>query len=177
MRKKKPAKIKKWKKTIEKEKEEKAMKTGHLKGFQDDCPCFLISIILLLFVTPCFAQPTIDMNAIMMIESSGNPIAHNKKDDSRGLFQITKICLEDFNNFHQKNKYTMDDLWNVEINALIADWYINKRIPQMLRYYKKPVTIENIIIAYNAGISYAVNDKPLPKITKDYLKKYERMAK
>ena len=117
-------------------------------------------------------QPAIDLNRIMMIESSGNPLAHNKKDDSRGLFQITPICLKEYNNFHPGAEFSMDDLWNASISTLIADWYLNKRIPQMLKYYKKPVTAENILIAYNAGISYVVSGKPLPKITKLYLKKY-----
>lgn len=136
----------------------------------------LVTLILMLIAVSVKADQ-IDMHAIMMIESSGNPLAHNKKDDSRGLYQITPICLKEYNNFHPGAEYSMDDLWNASVSTLIAEWYINKRIPQMLRYYKKPVTVENIIISFNAGISYAVNDKPLPKITQEYLKKYERMAK
>jgi hypothetical protein len=114
----------------------------------------------------------IDLEKISMIESSGNPMAHNKRDDSRGLYQITKIALQDFNNFHPRGQYTMDDLWNPAINERIARWMFETRIPQMLRHFKKPVTIENLIISFNAGIGYVAHDKPIPSITRLYLKKY-----
>ena len=117
-------------------------------------------------------QPAIDMNKIMMIESSGNPLAYRKIDDSIGLFQITPIVLKEWNNFHAKEQHTRADLWNPIINRKIADWYMNKRIPQMLKYFGKADTIPNRITAYNAGISYVAHDKPLPKITKLYIKKY-----
>lgn len=113
----------------------------------------------------------IDLNKIAMIESSGNPLAWNKKDDSRGTFQITPICLKEFNNFHPNTQYTMDDLWDEAINREIADWYLNVRIPQMLRYYKIEDTTKNRIFAYNAGIK-AVIDNRVPEITKAYFKKY-----
>jgi len=114
--------------------------------------------------------------AIARIESSNNPFAHNKKDDSRGLYQITPICLKEYNNFHATKRYTMQDLWDVEINTRIATWYLNKRIPQMLNHYKIKDTIENRLIAYNAGISYLINKKPIPKITRLYIAKYRRLT-
>ena len=137
-------------------------------------PKWFIPAVLLysLLVASVCGAVEIDMEKIAQIESSNNPLAWNKKDDSRGLFQITPICLEDYNNFHPKAKHTMDDLWNVSISTLIADWYINQRIPQMLRYYDREDTVENRIIAFNAGISYVVSGKSIPKITKDYLRKY-----
>jgi hypothetical protein len=131
-----------------------------------------IVLAALIVMVAGVARAEIDMDRIAMIESSGNPLAWNKADDSRGLFQITPICLKEWNNFHPKNQYSMDDLWNPIINREIAEWYITKRIPQMIRYYGKPVTDENIIISYNAGISYVKTDKPLPQVTRDYLRKY-----
>lgn len=133
----------------------------------------LLSLIVLCLAHAQIIQPAdIDMHKIMMIESSGNPMAHNKRDDSRGLYQITPICLKEWNNFHPNNIYTMNDLWNPLVNREIAEWYLTNRIPQMIRYYKKPMTTENIIIAYNAGISYVVHGGELPSVTKQYLKKY-----
>lgn len=134
------------------------------------------ALLVLAFCAQANAEE-IDLKAIAQIESSGNPWAHNKADDSRGLYQITPICLKEYNNFHPKAAFSMDDLWNTSISSVIADWYLNKRIPQMLRAYKKPVTVENIIVAYNSGISYVVKNKPLPQITKNYLKKYARLTK
>lgn len=115
----------------------------------------------------------IDMHKIMMIESSGNPLAHNKRDDSRGLYQITPACLADFNAWHKK-KYSMDDMWDPVINREVAEWYLTQRIPAMLEHYEKPVTVESVIFAYNAGISYPAQGKKMPVITQKYLTKYHK---
>ena len=134
---------------------------------------FLAGVIFL-FVRGCdnaYALE-IDLANISMIESSGNVLAHNKKDDSRGLYQITPICLKEYNNFHPKAGYSMDDLWNASISTKIADWYLNVRIPQMFKHYGILDTVPNRIVAWNAGISYLVNKKSLPKTTKEYLRKY-----
>ena len=112
----------------------------------------------------------IDMKKIAVIESSGNPLAHNKKDDSRGLYQITPICLKEYNSFN-KTKYSMDELWNVSINTKIALWYMSKRIPQLLAHFGLKDTIENRIICWNAGIGNLLKNR-IPKTTQDYLKKY-----
>ncbi len=140
---------------------------------------FAGAFFFLFFLANADAQeikPAINMEAIAQIESSGNPRAWNKRDDSRGLFQITPICLKEWNNFHPKDQLTMDDLWDASVNRKVAEWYINVRIPAMLRHYNKPESVANQIVAYNAGISYVVKNKPLPKITRDYLAKYERLT-
>ena len=135
----------------------------------------LVVVLLLDINVAASKEVTIDMHKIMMIESSGRNVASNiKSEHAIGIFQITPICLKEFNDFHPEAGISMDDLWNASICAHIAYWYINKRIPQLLRYHNKPVTVKNIIIAYNAGISYVVHSKPLPKITKKYLRKYFR---
>lgn len=118
----------------------------------------------------------IDMDAIAMIESSNNPDAWNKSDDSRGLFQITPICLKEWNNFHPNDQHTLDDLWYPQVNGKIADWYISKRIPQMLRHYKLPVTTENVLVSYNCGISCVIKGRR-PPITASYIQKYARLTK
>jgi hypothetical protein len=161
-----------------------AMDEVRKEGFDNGFICgFLVCVILLIvffsiYAGTCHAsqvpEPVIDLHRIMMIESSGNPLAHNKRDDSRGLFQITPICLKEYNNFHPKSKYSMNDLWDPDVSRRIADWYLNVRIPKMIEYYGKPVTVRNIIIAYNAGISYVAKNKPLPRITESYLRKYFR---
>jgi len=134
----------------------------------------LLAVIILLAVAYC-AQADVVVARIVEIESAGNPLAHNKKEDARGLCQIRPACLQEYN---QRNKthYTAGDLFNAEINIKIATWYLNKRIPQMLRYFGKPVTCENQIICYNWGIGqflkYANGKKKLPATTKKYLKDY-----
>lgn len=132
----------------------------------------VLTIVLLVVVPRARGEEIVDMHKIMMIESHGDPLAWRKQDDSIGLYQITPIVLKEWNNFHSGQKHVRRDLFNPAVNTKIARWYLNQRIPQMLRAYGRPVTIENVIVAYNAGISYVVNRKPLPRITRAYLVKY-----
>ena len=134
-------------------------------------PAMLISILLLIFFISSARAEEIDMDKIAMIESSNNPLAHNQRDNGRGVFQITKICLDEWNNFHARDQHTMDDLWSPALNFKIADWYLNQRIPQMLKHYKLANTVKNRIWCYNAGIGNVVKGR-MPMITKNYLKKY-----
>ncbi|MFW6311629.1 MAG: transglycosylase SLT domain-containing protein [Nanoarchaeota archaeon] len=123
------------------------------------------------------ADIKINMDIIKEIESSGNPQAYNQTSGASGLYQITNICLNDYNHYHTI-QYTKDQLFNPEINYKVADWYINKRIPQLLEYYNLPDTVKNRLIAYNAGITkvkaYMLNKK-IPQETKNYIKKYFRL--
>lgn len=130
-------------------------------------------LLLSLLCTSWADEVVIDIDKIVMIESSGNPFAWNKTDDSRGLYQITPICLEDYNQYH-KVQYTMDDLWVVEINTIVADWYMNIRIPSMLGYYGLEDSIDYRLIAYNCGIGCLLSNDPLPFITQQYLVKYQQ---
>ena len=133
---------------------------------------FLMAVFLVIFGHSAYANGMVDMNIIRKIESNGNARAWNKKEDGRGLYQINPICLKEWNNYHPKEQYTADDLWNANINTKIAKWYLEVRIPQMLRYYGLEVNTRNIIIAYNAGIK-AVIEGYVPTTTKKYLEKYE----
>lgn len=135
----------------------------------------IIWLLIFFFASNCRAQvvaPAIDLQKIAMLESSGNPGAWNKKEDARGLHQIRQGALKEYNKFHPKARFAMDDLWNASVSTLVAEWYLNVRIPQMIRYFKKPDTIENRLIAYNAGIAYVAHDKPTPEKTEEYLQKY-----
>lgn len=114
----------------------------------------------------------IEMERIAMIESSGNPLAHNKKEDGRGLFQINPVCLKEWNNFHPSEIYSAEDLWNPQVNRRIAEWYMNTRIPQMIKHFQKIDSIENRIIAWNAGIKYVKTGAEIPAGTRRYLEKY-----
>jgi very-short-patch-repair endonuclease len=130
-------------------------------------------VLFLLTMEVCMAEP-INYAVLAQIESSGNPKAENKRSGARGLFQITTPALTEFNNFN-KAAYTSDDLFNPMINQTIAKWYLEKRIPQMLTYYKIPITIENQLHAYNAGIG-RVKDGVLPEETINYIMKYRKLT-
>ncbi len=131
-------------------------------------------IFMLIFHSFAYAGGSlINIKKIIQIESSGNARAWNKGEDARGLCQVRICVLREYNERHSK-RYSMQDLFIPEINIEIASWYLEKRIPQMLRHYGIAVTPENVIIAYNAGINYLVRHKPIPQTTRRYLLKYGR---
>lgn len=107
-------------------------------------------------------------DAVVMEESAGNPLAASIKG-ARGLMQITEPALDDYNTYNRQ-KMTMDDMWDEEKNKTVGEWYLADRIPKMLKYYKIPVTTENILWAYNAGIGNVVKGIK-PKETVLYIEK------
>ena len=118
--------------------------------------------------------PLIDLKKIVQIESSGNPLAHNSGSGAAGLAQITPIALQDWNKMNPSEQYLYNHLFNPQVNIKIANWYFNNRIPQMLKHYNMPVTLDNVLAAYNSGIGNVIK-KRLPKETVDYIKKYRSM--
>ena len=115
----------------------------------------------------------IDLNAIAMIESSGNPKAVSH-DGSIGLFQITPVLLMEYNALTRSN-VRQAELFRPEVSRKIADWYLHKRIPAMLRHFKKPVTVRTVLISWNAGINVVKKGTKIPSITSLFLKKYNKI--
>jgi len=153
---------------------------------------FIMVFILLFFCGKVRAEINtrlIDVNIIAKIESNGNPLAYNKKSEARGLCQITPICLEDFENFAKHytpinyvNEWQLYDPW---INLTIANWYINERIPDLIRnlYAGAENNIDNRLICYNWGIGKwrkwwkaGHSFKALPRETRNYIKRYHSLA-
>jgi hypothetical protein len=122
------------------------------------------------------AEVNVDLCTIASIESSGNPNAYNKRTQARGLYQITPICLADYNNFHRNKRISNDDLFKPLMARNVADWYINERIPGMLKYYGIKDTIEARLRCYNSGIGNLRKGR-LPIETREYIEKYKRLKK
>lgn len=126
----------------------------------------------------------INLAAVRQIESSNNPLAHNKRTDCRGLYQISpRGALADWNTAHPSERYTADDLFISSVNERIASWYLYTKLPAYLSHYKIPVTIETVLASYNWGIGnvrkwYAsgASVHALPLETQKYLIKYERIT-
>jgi soluble lytic murein transglycosylase-like protein len=137
---------------------------------------YLIAHLVLTFVLCsvfiCFAED-VNMDIIKQIESSGRADAVSFKGakHGRGLYQISEVCLKEWNNFNPEETYTVEDLFDGVINLKIADWYMNKRIPQMLKHYEVEDTDENRLWAYNAGIGNVIKGIK-PEETRLYIKKY-----
>lgn len=158
---------------------------------------FLIFLALAIFLffafKSCARAEEIDLSIIMQIESNGNPNAYNKQSGAIGLYQITPICLKEYNQVNGEKCFsspfgiqgterfeirylTISDLYNPIINERVAEWYLNIRIPQLLNYYHKPITIDNILWAYNAGIGNVIKGK-MPRETRNYIKKYHELKR
>ena len=133
---------------------------------------YVIMLCIMLHCSMACADTYIDMHKIRMMESSGDPRAYNKVSHARGLYQITPIVLKEWNNFQPNEQYELEDLFSSKINSMIAHWYMNYRIPQMLRYYKKADSVTNRLISYNAGIDYVVSNLELPEETVEYIRRY-----
>lgn len=109
-------------------------------------------------------------------ESGGNPNAVSSAG-ARGLMQIMPIALEDYNNINGTS-YSMDDMFDPELNVEVGSWYKHKRIPEMLRHYNLPINEQTIDAAYNGGIgrvkNYYQKGISLPEETQNYsgLKQY-----
>lgn len=116
----------------------------------------------------------IDLDALVKVESKGKVNAYNRHSLARGVFQITPIVLVEWNQFHKEVIFHKEDLFDPKVSEEIARWYLSKRIPEMLEYYRKPITLKNILVCWNAGIRAVVVDKPLPEETKEFIEKYER---
>lgn len=141
-----------------------------------------LSCLCMFFMFSCLKTPVmahsdhlyIDLRVIAQIESSNNPKAYNKRTRATGLYQITPICLKDYNQSH-KVEYSLIDMYDPKKARIVASWYLGKRIPQMLKHYKQPITIDTILWAYNAGIGLVVKGI-LPVETQNYIAKYERIT-
>jgi len=118
-----------------------------------------------------FSPNSIDLVRLAQIESSQNPRAYNPKSQARGLMQITPISLKDYNNYHAKEPVSPDQLYDPTTNMQVAQWYIQQRIPQMLKAFKIPVTLDNVLWAYNGGIGNVKINRMAPE-TQDYIRKY-----
>ena len=127
----------------------------------------------------------INLNAIAKIESGGNAKAFNWKTKATGIYQITPICLKDWNQEHPESPYMLADLWNARINEQIADWYLHVRLPQILDTLDVPVTEETLLYAFNWGpgnVRKAYRPQigeRVPKIpieTRNYVANYRRIV-
>lgn len=134
-------------------------------------------LLATLFVSKmCYGSEAIDMRVIAQIESSGNPLAYNYRSMAAGTFQVTPVCLKEWNNFYPKEKYSFKDLFKPNINWKIADWYMNNRIPKMLNYFHVEDSVNERLRAYNCGIKCSVDDRT-PQETQRYIEKYHEKTR
>ena len=116
-------------------------------------------------------------------------IEGNKSDavsvaGATGNMQIMPVSLDDWNNKHSDQQYTMEDMKNEKKNVRVGMWMLQKRIPEILKSKNVPLTINNVLIAYNWGCGNLVNwyksgavVSRLPNETQQYICNYWAKAK
>ena len=95
--------------------------------------------------------PTVKDNlidAIIHVESRGDSMAYNAKEDAVGVLQIRPIMLREVNRLLGYNKYTLNDRWSVDKS---------KEMFNIVRKYIKNPTDERVARIWNGG--YAGNKK------------------
>ena len=98
-----------------------------------------------------FDPVEINLGAIIQIESSGNPLAVSPAG-CRGLCQIAKGTWCECTILMGVDWTWEEDAFDPGCNRAVGQFYINHRIPQMLRAYEIPDSEATRIGAYNAGI-------------------------
>lgn len=126
----------------------------------------------LMLIHSCQAED-VNINKIIQIESSWNPEAYNEESSAKGLMQITPICLLEFEIYHPDVEI---NLWNPIDNVNVGSWYLNERIPKILKAFNIPDTVRNRLIAYHDGPGnlrkYLKGERKLGPRMKGYLEKY-----
>ena len=122
----------------------------------------------------------VNLDIIATIESNHNPKAVSFRGPKygRGMYQVSEVCLDEYNYYVQRpanaSNLPPDALFSPETCLKVAKWYLEVRIPQMLKYYGIEDTIDNRLWAYSAGIGRVVKGI-MPDETKKYLIKYHRL--
>ena len=125
-------------------------------------------VIALAMPTMAFSQTTNEkfswervINAIIQVESKGNPKAFNPNGNCAGILQITpglvKQCNAWLKTKKSKKRYTLNDRYNVKKS---------KEMFEMYQHYFNPSNdVERAIRIWNGGPGYKV------KSTNEYYKK------
>ena len=132
---------------------------------------FLLAFLAL--QTRVGANMDIDLDLIAQIESGNNPASVGDGGLALGAYQIHAPVVQEFNQFNKLNIRHVD-VADPAIGRSVAEWYLTKRIPQMLIHFNQPITVENILTAYNAGIASVVKGVR-PKTTQNYIMKYQSL--
>jgi soluble lytic murein transglycosylase-like protein len=134
----------------------------------------LISLVMLMLPISISAQeekfdwnPVMD--AIIQVESKGNPKAHNKNGDCAGILQITPGLVKQCNTWlkakKSKKRYTLSDRYNVKKSK--------EMFVMVQKHYNKSNNVEKAIRVWNGGPGYTLEGTNgyYRKVMKYYKKK------
>jgi len=158
---------------------------GKTNLMTDKTKPFFMGIMAIFFISlllcsgtgiPAYGNGTlIDLTIISEIESNNRDTAISFRGAryGRGRYQISEICLKDYNQETRSN-IAPEELFCPVVGYQVAHWYITRRIPQILRNWGIPITEETILWGYNAGVG-RVRDGIKPVETVNYINKYRRL--
>lgn len=120
------------------------------------------------------------LNALIIVESSNNPKAFNRRTKARGLTQITPIAWKELIKHHSakyKNLSYKKDLFDPAVARQAGEDYLYI-IQLHLKAKNIPVTLDNVLAAYVWGHNnlkkYGLKDAP--RVVKKYLRDIKRLA-
>lgn len=99
-----------------------------------------------------------DALTIVNAESDFRADAYVESTQATGLTQSTPICLNEYNR-HNGTNYTMEDLFDVDINLEVGFWYYNRILTHYADHYGYISTstpekaLRDAYIAYNIGVT------------------------
>ena len=77
------------------------------------------------------------LNAIIQVESGGNPNAHAKGEDAVGILQIRKCMVDDINRILKSKTYSYEDRWcerkSIEMFDIFCEHYSLDTAEEMAR--------------------------------------------
>lgn len=95
---------------------------------------------------------------IVNVESDFNKNAYVKSTQAYGLTQSTPVCLNEYN-WMNGTDYTVDDLFDVDINLEVGFWYYNRILTHYNDCYGYITTstpenaLRDAYLAYNVGVT------------------------
>jgi hypothetical protein len=123
------------------------------------------------------------INLLIKIESGGDPCAISPAG-ARGLCQIMKPTWQECEELLEVD-WDWDNNWYVTAkNRAFGIYYVNNRIPKMLRHYHIPDSVNTRLACYNWGIGHvkrAIREhgsewqSQMPEETKNYIRKYHKL--
>jgi soluble lytic murein transglycosylase-like protein len=104
------------------------------------------------------------IEAIMEVESGGDTLAYNSKEDAVGCLQIRPIMVREVNRLLGKDSFTLSDRWS-KVKSI--------QMFNILRSHLKGATDEEIARTWNGGYNGKNNPKTLGywKKVKQYTQK------
>jgi hypothetical protein len=96
------------------------------------------------------------------------------------MHQIRQAVLTDWNTKGpgKMAPLILSDMYDEFLSSIVCDWYVNEQLPKYIKAFGAKDSIEARLISYNAGISYVRpgNVKPLPAITRAYIRMYKELT-